>query len=509
MKLFRTEWMPLTLILLLASVLRLWNISEVPPALSTDELVNGYDAWCMSLSLHDHHGAFMPLMFESFGDWVSPVLTYLTIPFVKLFGLTPFAVRLPVALLGIAAVYLFFRLMKTLFNSSTTALIGALCFALAPVMITTSRWAIPPSIVPFMLLLFLNTFFWALKKASVSRFLLVAAAGVLVVYSYPVMKLFFPAWCAFLVLIYRKQLRWNMLPGALLFALCIAPLYYLSLRYPEIYNARFENISIASTGENPFTGFLKRYVQYLTPFFFFGGGDTFISHHVPGFGALPEVLAFFSYVGIVAVAAAGIGQLNFINQKVAQALIAFLVLFAIPASVTFHTYTTLRTLHGFLLMLIMAIAGIHFLLSQIRYSGLLSGTLAFLLLVNTLHFSNYYFGKYTADSRTVFHAGIKEVFTYLEKEGAAYDKITVNTNLKSENGLLMPYIYLLFYSRYNPALLTKEMMTHTGKYYFEETGEEAWKDKPLLYSSDGGVNEKYNVYKRSETELVVIRQVIP
>ncbi len=507
MKLLRAEWLPLCLILLLASVLRLLHLSEIPPVLSTDELVNGYDAWCMSINFHDHHGVFMPLMFESFGDWVSPVLTYLTIPFVKVFGLTPFAVRLPVALMGIASVYLFYRLIYRIFGSQPIALLGALCMAVAPVMITTSRWAIPPSIVPFMLLWFLNTFYSALKSPSVLRFLLAALAGVMVVYSYPVMKLFFPAWCGIMVLIYWKQLRWNMLPGAILFLLCIAPVFYLSLRYPEIYNARFDNISIASTGENPVTGFVKRYIQYFTPFFFFGGGDTFVSHHVPGYGAIPEVLAFFCYAGIAAVLGVCFGRIDFMERKTALSLAAFLFLFPVPASVTFHTYTTLRTLHGFLLMLIMGVAGICFIMQALKNAKTFQWILVAVLLVQTLHFSNYYFGKYASDSRTVFHAGIKEVFQYLEKEGTGYEKVTVNTNLKSEHGLLMPYIYVLFYGRYNPALLTKEMMQHTGRYYFEEAGEEKWENKPLVYSVSGGDHEKYNVYKCSDTELVVIREV--
>src|SRR3712207_9193481 len=53
-----------------------------------DEAIGGYDAYSLWLTGRDHLGHSFPLAgLESFGDWVSPLLTFLTVPAVGLFGL--------------------------------------------------------------------------------------------------------------------------------------------------------------------------------------------------------------------------------------------------------------------------------------------------------------------------------------------------------------------------------------------------------------------------------------
>ena len=152
------------LILLIASFLRLYRLSSNPVSLNQDEAVNGYDAYSLMMTMRDHHGNFMPIMLESFDDWVSPAITYLTIPFVKVFGLSEFSIRLPIALLGTATVVLIYILTVQLFNSKRLGLLAAFLLAIMPWHITFSRWAIPPSIVPFFLLLFVSTFLWAVRQ---------------------------------------------------------------------------------------------------------------------------------------------------------------------------------------------------------------------------------------------------------------------------------------------------------------------------------------------------------
>ncbi|MFM5942030.1 MAG: phospholipid carrier-dependent glycosyltransferase, partial [Dolichospermum sp.] len=127
---------------------------------------NGYDAYSLITTMCDHHGNFMPIMLESFGDWVSPVITYITIPFVKLLGLSEFSIRLPVALLGVGTVVLIYLLSLQVFNDKKLALIAAFFLAIMPWHIILSRWAIPPSIVPFFLLLFMTVFLGAIKNNS-------------------------------------------------------------------------------------------------------------------------------------------------------------------------------------------------------------------------------------------------------------------------------------------------------------------------------------------------------
>ena len=101
--------------LLIALFLRLYRLSSNPVSLNQDEAVNGYDAYSLMMTTRDHHGNFMPVMLQSFDDWASSAITYLTIPFVKVLGLSEFSIRLPIALLGVGAVILIYILTVQLF----------------------------------------------------------------------------------------------------------------------------------------------------------------------------------------------------------------------------------------------------------------------------------------------------------------------------------------------------------------------------------------------------------
>src|SRR3990170_1873311 len=104
----------LSAIVILAFILRFYKLSSNPPGLYWDETVFGYDAYSILKTAHDHHGRFLPLFFESFGDWKLPVYHYLLVPSIAVFGLNEFAVRFPSAFLGTLTVLMMYPLSKRL-----------------------------------------------------------------------------------------------------------------------------------------------------------------------------------------------------------------------------------------------------------------------------------------------------------------------------------------------------------------------------------------------------------
>src|SRR3989344_179493 len=116
----------LVLILLVASFLRLYKLSQVPPSLYWDEASLGYNAFSILKTARDEHGAFMPLTnFAAFGDYKPPGYIYATVPSIFLFGLTEFATRFPSAFFGILTVLLTYLLAKKLFKNEATAILAA------------------------------------------------------------------------------------------------------------------------------------------------------------------------------------------------------------------------------------------------------------------------------------------------------------------------------------------------------------------------------------------------
>src|SRR3989344_678318 len=105
---------PILLIFFFALLLRTVNLGNHPPGLTWDEAGLGYNAYSILKTGRDEHGAFMPLIFKSFGDYKPGIYVYLTVPSIAVFGLTEFAVRFPSALFGALAVigiYLFINLL--------------------------------------------------------------------------------------------------------------------------------------------------------------------------------------------------------------------------------------------------------------------------------------------------------------------------------------------------------------------------------------------------------------
>ncbi len=498
------------MILIIGALLRLVLLPFALPSLSQDELVTGYDSWCLSLNFHDHHGVFLPFMPEAFGDWTSPLINYISLPVLKIMGLSEYATRLPVSILGIASIYLFYVFILHCLGNKQTALIASFLFATAPFAISLSRWAIPPSTVPFALLLFLNSFFWALKKPSNMRFVIAGISAVVVVYSYPTMKLFFPPILLLLFVIYFNDIKWKWLPGGLLFIAFVSPLYYLALRYPEIYNVRFRSIALSASNEPLMQGFITRYIGYFTPYFYFGRGDEFMLHHVPGFGSIHEFLAFFSYAGLAAVIANGFKRLNFMDHKLSIFLLLVFLMAPIPASLTIHKYTLLRNIHTVLLMLVFAVIGIHFMLlnmAKLKVQKLLLYTVIIIISISTLNFSYYYFRQYKYDAQVDYHYGVKEVFAYLKDNEEKFTKVEINTSLDDDKGINEPYIYYLFYNKIVPGSYNTNTMTaHLGKYYFTTVNSDSLKDvSPVFVFPFGKDGLSYKIYGNTDGVYVVTK----
>lgn len=141
----------LIIVLLVASALRLYKLGTVPPHLTPDEASLGYNAYSILKTGRDEYGQLLPIIFKSFGDWKPGLYIYLTVPFVAIFGLNEWAVRLPSAITGVVVVWLLYKIVPLLFKTKKTqlrttnyqllALISAFLLAINPWHIHFSRGA--------------------------------------------------------------------------------------------------------------------------------------------------------------------------------------------------------------------------------------------------------------------------------------------------------------------------------------------------------------------------------
>ena len=149
-----------------------------------DEAENGYDAYSLLLTGKDQWGASWPITsFRGFGDYRLPAYTYLTIVPVKLFGLTPFAVRFPSAFFGSLTILLIYFFTKELFSGKEgcarskqeiLALLAAFFLAISPWHIGMSRVAIEQVISVF----FITLGLWLLLIGRKNSLLIIASGFV-------------------------------------------------------------------------------------------------------------------------------------------------------------------------------------------------------------------------------------------------------------------------------------------------------------------------------------------
>ncbi len=223
-----TKWL-IGGILILAFLLRVPFLDLYPIGFNADEASFGYDAYSLLHTGKDQWGHVLPLMLESFGDFKTPLYSYLDIPFVGIFGLTKIATRLPGALLGVGAVLLVYLVACLLVrhpalvsgsaskfgtgkrqipdqvrHDEIVGLTSAFLLAISPWHIQLSRGAFESNLTSFFLPLGILLFLKGLK--NIKYFQWSAFVFGLNLFSYHSSKVVTPLVVGFLLIIYRKEL---------------------------------------------------------------------------------------------------------------------------------------------------------------------------------------------------------------------------------------------------------------------------------------------------------------
>src|SRR5689334_25153800 len=105
----------LILVVFLAAILRFWHLTLVPPALNSDEVAIGYNAYSILKTGKDEYNIPHPLTFRSFDDYKMPVYVYMVAVSMAVLVFNDFAVRFPSALFGTFTVFIVYFLSLELF----------------------------------------------------------------------------------------------------------------------------------------------------------------------------------------------------------------------------------------------------------------------------------------------------------------------------------------------------------------------------------------------------------
>lgn len=136
------------LLVALTSAFYVIGLDRWPVAIGGDEVHFAIHADAISRTGHDLNGRLLPLFVrisdplvpnQSSWIWYQPFLFYVMAPFVRLFGVGEWPVRLPVALIAIADVWLTYAVARRLFPQRLYAVAAALMLALTPAHVIVAR----------------------------------------------------------------------------------------------------------------------------------------------------------------------------------------------------------------------------------------------------------------------------------------------------------------------------------------------------------------------------------
>ena len=226
----RREWAAAGLLLLLGAVLRLAALGSLPMGLNQDEASAGYEAFALLTSGMDRCGQSWPVLFIAWGSGQNVLMSYLAMPFLALFGMSEWALRLPNAIAGCLTLFVFWRLARRI-DGRRFGLLALFLLAINPWHVMASRWALESNLLPA----FLLAGVWCTVLAREKPWALLGASAAfgLALYAYGTAFFFLPLYLLLAVLWLRRDLR----PAPFLCALGLFALLALPIALCQARNA--------------------------------------------------------------------------------------------------------------------------------------------------------------------------------------------------------------------------------------------------------------------------------
>ncbi len=390
-------------VLLLGIFLRFYQLNNIPNGIDIDEASQGYDAYSLLKTGKDRYGGVFPVFMRSFGNYQSPLYTYLTIIPTYFFDLSPFSTRFISALSGVIVLICTFVLILNSKNTNKfkLAIFAALFIAISPWTVLFSRTAVEANLALALFAASVFLFVLALEKKPwlfVSGCMLLALST----YAYHAERLLSALFLGGFIWIFKKSLFNNkrilVLGIILFFAMQIPQLMLINTpasksRIQQVnywsnnaFNEKPEILKDIGIGNEIFVvrKFLAQYVSYFSPKNLFFDADEQVIRSTPDLSVFYPWMIIPLIFGIKAF-------LKHRSNQLVRILFLILVISPIPAAVTREPFYTIRVLPLFWVMTIMISFGTCNILERIKQSNirhLLTGI--FILFSLSLLYKSYF-----------------------------------------------------------------------------------------------------------------------
>jgi len=479
-----------SLILLTASVIyiRLYCLEKVPVHLGNDEISIAWDAYSIGKTLRDEHNHYLPLSFQSHGDYKAPLYIYLSVLPIKIFGNTEFSARFVSVLAGLLTIAVTGLLVYEISGQKSLGFLTALVLAFCPGHFYASRIAWESNLAAFWVVLGIYLYLlFAKTQKSLILLTLSGLAFALSAYSYHLQKMLSPLLVFFLPLFFPlKNRRQKYFFWAFTFLL-VLPLALDLLNQsgtgsrantqmiwniPTIHDYLASRHSIVLKFSLLFSTVLSNFSAHINLGYLFFTGLALVPQKTPfQFGWFLAPSLPFLLTGAIS----GKKYLG----KYHRFLFSWLALGLLTSSLTRGEPNLGRNLPNLAPYSILIAIGFMEVSKNAR-SWLKIAIIGFngFFLVYFLSFYFVHFPKYSGEN---WQYGYKQIALFTKSVYQNYDRIIIDSRFGPNNRYVgIPHLYLPYFSDVDPRIIQKrpENNGEIGKYSIKEINWEKEAIKP-------------------------------
>lgn len=429
------------LLIAIGCLVRSIGINLYPHGLNVDEASSTYEAFSILNYGVDRNGNSFPVFLEAWGSGQNALYTYIMIPFIKLLGVNIISTRLPMVLISCISLFVWYKLLIKMKNKKF-AVIGLAFFTICPWHIMKSRWGLESNIFPDITLYAIWFVIKFLETKKDRYFYIGTAIFGITSYAYGTSYFFLPLFlCPLLIYLRCKNeiSTKKIFVGLTIVGIISLPiiLYVIINTFdlsefkigpftvPKLPVNRYEEQTGLFSGNiiiNVVTNFISQIKILLTQ------DDGLIWNDIPGFGMTYVFSLPFLIIGIIY----GFKTKNNYSYIFKIWFISSFLLFFVLNDVN------INRINIFIFpMIYFTIEGIYCVIENSKPVSIVIFTLYAVLFTA---FEIKYFSL--EENGRVFVNDIKEVIEYVDSLAAE--------DIYFEYAFKEPYIYVLYYTKYNP-----------------------------------------------------------
>lgn len=458
-------------ILIVGFLVRLIGIDVLPKGLNQDEASAGYEAFSLLHYGVDRHNNIFPAQFIAWGSGQNVLYSEIMMLFVGILGLNTLSVRLPMAIIGCISLIIFYQLLRKNINRKV-ALVGLAFMAICPWHIMKSRWGLESNLFPDLILY--SVFFIVEFLKNKKSIWLYLGIGILALsgYAYGTSYFFLPVFIIPLLLILLKKNYVSIkqlviafiiicvidLPLILYVMINTFDLPQINLSFmtiPRLTANRYQEISSVFS-KDFFTKSLQNFIEAMKLFICQDNDHPW------------NLISFFGITYVFSLPFTLIGLCyNFKKEQRNKIVnICFNIWFIAAFLLLFVCEPNTNRVNVMIIPLIYyTTIGIYYIIEK---SPIARNAIISMYILAFMAFCYTYFYK-GMKNEAYFETDIEEMVEYVNN--LEVEKVYIDKSFTE------PYIYVLFYSKYNPKEFNESVQYSTsganfeqvksfGKYYF-------------------------------------------